>query len=105
MLPPFEMPVAKLLDTSPEAVERLEWQLVAALKEESLRRVRQLLNRRLALVPLMPPLPFEGGGAVPFARIACGGERASPTATGRCAEPPFRLPRGPTGPWRPGRRE
>src|SRR3989442_10240673 len=27
------------------------------------------------------------GGAVPFARIACGGERASPTATGGCEEP------------------
>src|SRR5712664_2719283 len=26
------------------------------------------------------------GGAVPFARIACGGERASPTATGGCEE-------------------
>src|SRR5216684_2392556 len=28
-----------------------------------------------------------GGGAIPFARIACGGERASPTATGGCEEP------------------
>src|SRR5260370_24168654 len=28
-----------------------------------------------------------GGGAVPFSRIACGGERASSTATGGCEEP------------------
>src|SRR6202022_409782 len=31
--------------------------------------------------------PGVAGGAVPFARIASGRERASPTATGGCEEP------------------
>jgi hypothetical protein len=50
------MAAARLLNTSAEAVERLEWQLVAAFKKEDFRRARHLLKRRLALVPLMPPL-------------------------------------------------
>ena len=53
------MAAARLLDTSPEAVDRLECSLVAALKNDDLRRARQLVNRRLSLVPLMPTLSFE----------------------------------------------
>jgi hypothetical protein len=50
------MTAARLLDTSAEVVERLEWRLLAEFKKNDFRQARQLLKRRLALVPLMPPL-------------------------------------------------
>ncbi len=77
------MAAARLLDTSAEAVERLEWQLLAAFKKDDFRRARQLLERRLALVRLMPPLsPADQAKLDSLPALLDEAERHMPHATG-----------------------